>query len=69
MKKVLIADDELIVRIGLRSTIDWEGNGFTIVGEAKNGREAVELFETFDPDILLTDIRMPIMGGDRKSVV
>lgn len=63
MKRVLIADDELLVRIGLKSTISWEENGFVVVGEAKNGREAVELFEKFDPDILLTDIRMPVMNG------
>ena len=63
MKKVLIADDEFLVRLGLKTTINWEENGFLIVGEAKNGKEAVELFEKFDPDILLTDIRMPIMDG------
>lgn len=63
MKKVLIADDELLVRIGLKSTVPWEENGFVVVGEAKNGKEAIELFEEYDPDILLTDIRMPIMNG------
>lgn len=63
MKKVLIADDELLVRIGLKSTIPWEANGFLVVGEAKNGKEALELFEQYDPDILLTDIRMPIIDG------
>ncbi len=63
MIKVLIADDELLVRIGLRTTIDWEKNGFTIVGEAKNGKEAVELFDKFDADIIITDIRMPVVDG------
>lgn len=63
MIKVLVADDELLVRIGLRTTIDWEKNGFTIVGEAKNGKEAVELFEKFNADILITDIRMPVLDG------
>jgi two-component system response regulator YesN len=63
MKKILIADDEFLVRLGLKTTIDWQQHGFVIVGEAKNGKEALELFEEFDPDILLTDIRMPIMGG------
>jgi two-component system response regulator YesN len=61
--KVLVADDELLVRIGLRTTIEWEKNGFTIVGEAKNGKEAVELFDKFDADILITDIRMPVLDG------
>lgn len=63
MKKVLIADDEFLVRVGLKSTVPWEANGFIIVGDAKNGKEAIELFEEFDPDILLTDIRMPIING------
>jgi len=61
--KVLVADDELLVRIGLRTTIDWEKNGFTVVGEAKNGKEAIELFDRFDADILITDIRMPVLDG------
>ena len=63
MKKILIADDEFLVRLGLKTTIDWEQHGFIIVGEAKNGKEALELFEQSDPDILLTDIRMPVMDG------
>ncbi|WP_304942649.1 response regulator [Vallitalea guaymasensis] len=63
MKKILIADDEFLVRVGLRTTINWEENGYIIVGEAKNGKEAIELFDKFDPDILLTDIQMPIING------
>lgn len=63
MKKVLIADDELLVRVGLKSTINWKENGFVVVGEAKNGKEAIEFFENYDPDILLTDIRMPFVNG------
>ncbi|WP_319478640.1 response regulator [Marispirochaeta aestuarii] len=63
MYKVLIADDELLVRVGLKTTIDWEGNGFTVTGEAKNGKEAIELFNQHNPDILLTDVGMPDMNG------
>ncbi|WHH61122.1 response regulator [Petroclostridium sp. X23] len=63
MKKVLIADDEFLVRVGLKTTINWEENGFIVIGEAKNGKEAIDFFEKFDPDILLTDIRMPIIDG------
>ncbi|GMQ55763.1 hypothetical protein AN1V17_01550 [Vallitalea sediminicola] len=63
MKKILIADDEFLVRVGLRTTINWEENGYIIVGEAKNGKEAIELFDKFNPDILLTDIQMPIING------
>ena len=63
MKKVLIVDDEMLVRVGLKSTMSWEREGFSIVGEAKNGKEAMELFDMYDPDILLTDICMPVMDG------
>lgn len=63
MKKILIADDEYLVRLGLKTTVDWEGHGFSIVGEAANGQEALEIFQKTDPDILLTDIRMPVMDG------
>ena len=63
MKRVLIAEDEYLVRLGLRTTVDWAEHGFEIVGEAANGREAMALFEATDPDILLTDIKMPIMDG------
>ena len=63
MLKVLIVDDEFLVRVGLESTIPWNENGFQVVGTARNGKEAVSIFETSDPDILITDIRMPIIGG------
>lgn len=63
VKRVLIADDEYLVRLGLRTTVDWAEHGFEIVGEAANGQEAVALFEQSDPDILLTDIKMPLMDG------
>ncbi len=63
MYRVLIADDELLVRVGLKTTIDWEGNGFTVIGEAKNGSEALELCDRHQPDILLTDVCMPDLNG------
>lgn len=63
MKKVLIVDDEFLVRLGLKTTIDWESHGYVIAGEASNGKEALELFDKINPDILLTDIKMPIMDG------
>lgn len=63
MKKVLIVDDEFLVRLGLKTTIDWEAHGYRIAGEASNGKEALDLFEKLDPDILLTDIKMPVMDG------
>lgn len=63
MVKVLIADDELLVRVGLKTTVNWEENGFILVGEAQNGKEAIELFDKHDPDILITDIKMPMIDG------
>lgn len=63
MVKVLIVDDEAVVRIGLKSMIDWKTNGFDLVGEAPNGEKALELIESQQPDIVLTDIKMPAMDG------
>lgn len=63
MKRVLIVDDEYLVRLGLKTTIDWEAHGYRIVGEAANGKEALELFDQVNPDILMTDIKMAVMDG------
>jgi two-component system response regulator YesN len=63
MYKVLIIDDELIVRVGLKSIVDWESHGFVVVGEASNGEEALTLCEALQPDLILTDIKMPKMDG------
>ena len=63
MLKVLIVDDEMLVRVGIKSTIEWEKHGCTVVAEAANGEEALQKIETYCPDILLTDIRMPKMDG------
>lgn len=61
--RILIVDDDTIVRVGLKSLIDWEGNGFLLVGEAKDGRQALALTEQRHPDIIITDIKMPDMDG------
>lgn len=63
LRKILIADDEFLVRLGLKTTIDWVQYGYEIIGEASNGREALQLFEKDKPDILMTDIKMPDMDG------
>ncbi|UJF34850.1 response regulator transcription factor [Paenibacillus hexagrammi] len=62
--KVLIVEDEMLVRQGIRFLLDWEKEGFRIVGEASNGKEALELVEQHQPNIILTDIVMPIMDGE-----
>lgn len=61
--KVLIIDDEPLARIGMRSIIPWDKNGFSLVGEAGNGIEGLEMAKRYGPDIILVDIIMPEMDG------
>ncbi|KKC49427.1 transcriptional regulator [Paenibacillus sp. D9] len=63
MYRVLLADDEADVREGLLSEIDWEACGFTVAGTAENGLEALELAQRLEPDVVITDIRMPFVDG------
>lgn len=63
MLKLLIVDDEMLIRIGMRSIIPWEEQGIEIVGEAEDGEKALELSRKYVPDIILADIRMPRMDG------
>lgn len=63
MRKVMIVDDESLVRIGLQSMIPWESNGYQITGVYKNGEEALEAAKNQSFDIVLTDIKMPGMSG------
>ncbi|WP_059052007.1 response regulator transcription factor [Paenibacillus senegalimassiliensis] len=61
--KMLIVDDEAVIREGLRYTINWAECGVEVVGEASDGREALLLVEKYDVDLVLSDIRMDGMGG------
>ncbi len=63
MLKVLIADDEPVIRAGLAQLIDWEQYGFTIAAKAKNGEQALRFILEDNPDLIITDIRMPKMDG------
>lgn len=63
MHKLIIVDDEKIVRNGLRDTVNWRNYGFIVVGTARNGIEAVEIIKKKSPEVVLTDIKMPEMDG------
>ena len=63
MYTVIVADDEQEIRRSLIRKVDWGSVGFQVIGEAENGAEALELTEKLEPDLLLTDIRMPFISG------
>ena len=63
MYKVLIVEDEVLVRVGLKTTIDWEALGFTIISEASNGEQGLEFYQKHRPDVVITDIKMPKQDG------
>ncbi|KRE32822.1 response regulator transcription factor [Paenibacillus sp. Soil724D2] len=65
--KVIIADDESIVRKGLRSTVPWDKYGMEVVADAPNGRKAWEAFLEHRPQVVITDIVMPEMDGIELS--
>ncbi|SFT13669.1 response regulator [Paenibacillus sp. BC26] len=63
MRKAILVDDEMFARKGLVGLIPWESCGFQIVGEAEDGEEALALIERQMPDLVITDIRMPVLDG------
>ena len=63
MKKLLIVDDEPLVQIGIKSMLNWADYGLEVCGTATNGKQALELIEEYSPEIVITDIKMPIMNG------
>jgi DNA-binding NarL/FixJ family response regulator len=62
MIRVLIAEDHLMVRAGIRALLEKAGD-IHVMGEASNGQEAIEMTETLKPDVLIMDIMMPRMNG------
>ena len=60
---IILADDEQQILFGMKNGIDWESLGFSVVGTAQNGKEALELIEEYHPDLLISDIKMPFMDG------
>lgn len=63
MKKVFLVDDEMAIREGIGRSIHWQSEGFIYCGDASDGEMALPLIEKHQPDIVITDIRMPFMDG------
>ena len=63
MIKLLIVDDEPLVQIGIKSMISWADYGIEVCGTAMNGEAALKLIEEYSPELVITDIKMPIMNG------
>ena len=63
MLKVLIVEDEELIRKGIALTVDWATLDCVVVGEAANGAEGLEKAEKCDPDLIITDLKMPQMDG------
>ena len=61
--RIILVDDEEEVRKGIIRKIDWNHLGFEVVGDAENGAEALEKIEQLEPEVVMTDIRMPFMDG------
>lgn len=61
--RIMLVDDEEEVRKAMIRKMDWEQLGFTVAGDAENGEDALEKLELLEPDVVMTDIRMPYMDG------
>jgi two-component system, NarL family, response regulator NreC len=67
MIKIILADDHHIVRKGLKALLSYEAD-FQIIGEAADGREAIELVKRLEPDVLVLDLMMPVLNGLETTV-
>ena len=63
MLRILLVDDEPLVLIGLQGMLEWESLGYTVCATARNGKQALEIIEREKPDIVVADVKMPIMDG------
>lgn len=63
MIRVFLVEDEYIIREAIKRTVDWSAAGCELVGEAGDGEKAYQMILKAEPDILITDIRMPFMDG------
>jgi two-component system, response regulator YesN len=67
--KVFFVEDEIITREGIRDNVDWRASGFEFCGEAADGEMALPLLRATQPDVLITDIKMPFMDGLQLSKI
>ena len=67
--KVFLVEDEIVTREGIRDNVDWKANGFEFSGEATDGDMALPLIQSIQPDVLITDIKMPFMDGLQLSKI
>ncbi|MGF6991025.1 two-component system response regulator YesN [Lachnospiraceae bacterium PF1-21] len=63
MYKILIVEDEILARIGLRQLLDWERSGFALLKDATDGEEAIISIKKYQPDIILLDLNIPKING------
>ncbi|WP_028545482.1 response regulator [Paenibacillus taiwanensis] len=61
--KIMIVDDESFIRMNFKTFVDWNLHGYYVVGEAANGKEALEKIDVLHPDVVFLDIRMPLVDG------
>lgn len=61
--KILIVDDEYLVRVGLQTTIEWEEHQLEVIGDAEDGETGLEMALRLKPDIIITDMNMPFLDG------
>lgn len=69
MYKLVVIEDEAIVRKNIIKKVEWEKYGFEVVGEGENGREALEVIENTNPNVVITDIEMPFLNGIELSSI
>jgi two-component system response regulator YesN len=67
--KVFLVEDEAAARVGIRENVDWQAAGFEYCGEAPDGDVALPLIESTQPDLIITDIKMPFMDGLQLSKI
>ena len=63
MYSVILVDDEPIVREGMEYIINWSEEGFEVIGSAENGLSGLKMIEEKNPDLVITDVKMPGLDG------